>query len=477
MGGEPSLNDYKKAFDEFEANLKNIYGNISSQNEDREGYLVNNEQYQKLKFDIINLYNQQHNPQNIPNNTGINNPFKDHSLKKLKTENLNEAKVQINNGYSFIIINKELHKLICESNEPERYTHKIFYKIIPGSPENISLSRGKDCVQFKKINNENIIGPSSVLGSKINDLDNLNNNIKNDPNKVHTQKTEKWIIIYRDVLSYYTHETFISKILNNKETTQFRGFLVSNEWVDKWKKYSFYDYIKEKFISNNITNDNEIKNFIKLKQSESQLNYDDIYNIENFIIKDENQISEISKTNKSYALLDKNFLNNFINTSKINQISFDIYNHIIKAKPLGKPEFIFQTNNNIINANNNSNNLNNNQNHYVYNSEFLKHLLKFPFFKNDLITQKNFSQNILIKAFLLKKAIIDKLKIIFNLKGIFTFLNNNGLFTNINYENFDINYSGISKILDNNQAQYINSIKKYDTPGNIQLNENEISLI
>ena len=478
MGGEPSLNDYKRAFDDFDFHLKNINDNKVSQQENQKGYLVNNEEYQKLKNEINNLYNKQQKPQNIPNivySNQLNNDFKNIVSKKLKTENLNEVKTQISNGSSFIIINKELHKLICDQNEPEKDYHKIEYKIIPGSPGEIVLSQGKDNIRFKKINNDNIIGPSSILGQKITDLDNSSKNINNNPMKVPAQNIEKWIIIYRNILDYYNNETFIIKSLNNKEPTQFRGFLVNNEWVDKWKKYSFYDSIKEKIIINNISDENNIQNFITLKQTESQLNYDEIYNIQNFIITDENQILEIPKTNKSYALLDKKFLDNFINTLNINQISFDIYNHIIKAKPFGKPEIIFPTNNNIINANNSSNNLNINQSHYVSNSEFLMHLLKFPFFKNDL-TQKKFSQINLAKSFLLKKAIIDKLKLNFSLKEVFNFLDNNKFLKGINYENFDLNYSKISNILNNYQATYINNIKKYDTPGTIQLNKNEISL-
>ena len=103
------------------------------------------------------------------------------------------------------------------------------------------------------------------------------------------------------------------------------------------------------------------------------------------------------------------------------------------------------------------------------------HLLKFPFFKNDL-TQKKFCQINLAKSFLIKKAIIDKLKLNFSLKEVFNFLDNNKFLMGINYENFDLNYSKISNILNNYQATYINNIKKYDTPGTIQLNKNEISL-
>ena len=54
------------------------------------------------------------------------------------------------------------------------------------------------------------------------------------------------------------------------------------------------------------------------EQNKSRLNYDDIYNnIENNIIKNEIEILQIPSINKSYALVDSNFLKNFISNLNI----------------------------------------------------------------------------------------------------------------------------------------------------------------
>jgi len=124
----------------------------------------------------------------------------------------------------------------------------------------------------------------------------VKNKSNNKLTKDNTMKNDNWIIIYRHVLNYFNFENFISNYLNNRmsQPSSIRGFLVDNDWVDNWKKKSFYDEIKSNIIEKNIRDDNIVRNFLLTKQLETKSNYDSILDIKNYIIS-ENKIEEIFK--------------------------------------------------------------------------------------------------------------------------------------------------------------------------------------
>ena len=241
---------------------------------------------------------------------------------RLTTESFPLVESRILNGESFIIINKKLFILICKKNEPEN--NKIEYKIRSRNPGFIQINpnNNKKIIRFKN-NKTNIIDKSTVLAKKNND--GVNNNRNNIFSKINSMNKDNWLIIYGDVINYFNFENYISNNLNNEksEPIKFRGFLVNNDWVDNWKKNSFYEEIKENIILKNIKNDNFISNFIMTKQLETKSNYDGILDIKNYIIPD-NQIEEALKTEKSYALLNENFVSQFMNI-----ISIKLFKYIL----------------------------------------------------------------------------------------------------------------------------------------------------
>lgn len=119
-------------------------------------------------------------------------------------------------------------------------------------------------------------------------------------------------------------------------------------------------------------------------------------------------------------------------------------------------------------------NTNNSISKPMYQSEFLKHLIRFPFSKQELISPFDFHNN-LNKVYLIKKEVIGKLKEIYSLKKLFEILSINNLLVGISYQNCDSNYSKISKYLNENKSNYINGIKKIEIPGVINFNEIENS--
>ena len=82
-----------------------------------------------------------------------------------------------------------------------------------------------------KLNNKNNLGIMDTVKNAIGSNKNINAKVSNK---------------YIDAKNYFENENNISNILKSREITAFfHGYLVNKEWVDKWKNYSSYDYIKK----------------------------------------------------------------------------------------------------------------------------------------------------------------------------------------------------------------------------------------
>ena len=117
----------------------------------------------------------------------------------------------------------------------------------------------------------------------------------------------------------------------------------------------------------------------------------------------------------------------------------------------------------------------NRNNEYGYNSEILKHLIRFLFFKNKLI--HNPKKN-MVSVYLIKCEVIKKFKEQYKLREIiFKLLEDNKILEQLNYQNCNMNYPKISKLLNTNNIDYINSIKSYETQILNNFNSNESFII
>ena len=202
--------------------------------------------------------------------------------------------------------------------------------------------------------------------------------------------------------NYIENENFIVNKLKTPGDQIYEGYLVNKNWVDIWKKYSYYDNINEKIIRKGINDEYTIKKFIIDEQYKSGLNYEDIkIGIENQILKNEEDINQLLSTNQLYLLLNAKFLRSFINNPNIKSHKIVLsYNKIsIKHSKLKSLDFI--TDKNIIGKQNynipkypltQNNTMVNKTKYYSYN---LKHLIRYVFFKYELkqygsSDQKNF---------------------------------------------------------------------------------------
>ena len=64
---------------------------------------------------------------------------------------------------------------------------------------------------------------------------------------------------------YFDIDKKISEKLKSSDKV-FYGFLLDNNWINEWKKYSYYDYIEQKYLENN--DQNKIENIIMRKIQE-----------------------------------------------------------------------------------------------------------------------------------------------------------------------------------------------------------------
>ena len=379
---ESTLIDYKNAFTNFQSFIENISpeeGNIF------DGYLVNHTAYKSLKRFVDDNYEQEQKEQILqPNkynpyeNESKNNAFK---LNKLDTINFDDVKNQILNGEIFIIINEETHNIICKQTDPIKEKNKIKYKI---DKEYLILNPGDDKeIKFKN-NKDNIIDKSRYIEPKAEEKAQNKNSVnefrKNDGN---------WNKIYTDVKNYNENENFIVNKLKTPGDQIYGGYLVNKNWVDKWKKYSYYDNINENIINKGVNEEYAIKKFIIDEQYKTSLNYEDIkIGIENQILKNEEEINQLLSTDQLYVLLNSKFLRSFIINPDIKPYEVILSHNKISIKHSKLKKLDFITDKNIIGQqkkiipqypvtpNNPEVNM---TKYYSYN---LKHLIRYPFFKN-----------------------------------------------------------------------------------------------
>ena len=194
---------------------------------ERKGYLIYNEDFHILK----KLLNYRHYNTYVKHrkNFDIKSLFNENDIKKIeklepiKITSLDYIKNKIKyNDKDFIIITENLIDLINNEHEkPIKFTAQ--------KEKVILVINYKDKLE---LNHNNLILSLPVKASE-------DDEIKN---------------IYDSMLKYFLFEkNFIKQLKENKKKS-YSGFLVGKNWLDKWKKYTNYDEIKEKYLVNNYYN-------------------------------------------------------------------------------------------------------------------------------------------------------------------------------------------------------------------------------
>ena len=432
MGNNNNNYSYTEAFTIFEEyvseNNKRASENLHI------GYLIN----QKKLYEFKDKIKEQDN---------IFNSFQSEKITKLNAENPDEVLKQIDEGAKFILINRTLYAKICIENIINPY--QIKYRIYQ---EYINIYITNNVILKVEKNAQNIIEKTKIL----------------EKNEIDDKIIEK---IHTDIINFYNIEKKFEENLKNINTIEkYYGFLVDNAWVEKWRKYSYYDSIKTKYLQNNIRDKKVITDIIKEEQRKNYYNYNELNDdIEKSTLKDKNEIILKENLDKSFAILDLNFLKQFPFNKRIDQTIFNLnYQTISIVEKTGIIYKSFKTINNIISINNNNfNNLNtsitSNTNN-TFSKEYLKHLMRTIFLKKEFLSPESKYKNNLIKENLIKSDIINDLVQKFKLKELMFNLEKNPKINNITYENFDIKFNEILKIINETDSNYFNSIKQYDDP-------------
>ena len=227
---ESQLNKYRQALYNFDKYIEDIYSQNNC-NKKHQGYLINLNDYEELKKSINHYIYKKYDLQVKKEDTNFDNSEKVFKIKQIEFKTSRFFLNMLCNENKYIIINYDLWVVICENGrENER---PIIYEL---NRPNIKLNfeDGKQLIfryyEFEK----NII--EEITYSDCKNITNFLDEFKK---------------IYKDINIYYQFERdFIKKLEDNKNYYSYYNYayLVSYKWVDKWKKYSNYEEIKNYYL-------------------------------------------------------------------------------------------------------------------------------------------------------------------------------------------------------------------------------------
>ena len=448
-----SLTDYQKGFNQLKNFVKNIPKNKDIINQ---GYFVDYQKYNDFKKIFDSLFDKQQKSA-IYNNQGQQEiDLKILESSKLYTENVDNLQKNLLNNKQYILINEALCQLICIKNR-EKGDNNLIHFFRDDNDLILCNSDGKKQYFRLKFKNSNIFNRDSLyyslysIKSLISSIFNGINAAQTPPNTIDVNYNK----ISQDIINFFLNENKISQFLIYPNSQRYSGFLVDESWVQKWKNYYNYNSIEAKYLKGKFVESQTptmipiIANKLKQKMINNGLE-----NISSYILPNINQIPQ----GKSYMILDEKFLKSYINnqTYNLKPTNFIISQNKIKIE---NSSLIFMANKNCLNNNNliispsSNQNINNSEN-----AQFLKHLLKYEYFKNEYyMPAQNFKN-----AYIVDYYIIKKLMDIYNSKPIFELHFKPK--TEINYQYFETYYNIISKNISNDilkqpSAQEMNNLK------------------
>ena len=466
-----TLNDYQKGFNQLPNFINNIPNNKDIINK---GYFVDYQKYNDFKKICDSLVSKQQ--QSAINNTQGQQEIDLKALEssKLYTENVENLYKNLLNNKPYILINEALCQLICIKNK-ENGDNNLIHFFHNNNDLILCNSDGKKQYFRLKFKNSNIFNRDSLYltQSQISSTDNGTNAPQVPPNTIDVQ----YNVMSQDIINFFLNENKISRFLTYPNSQKYSGFLVDESWVQKWKNNYNYNAIEAKYLKGKFV-ESQTPTMIPIIVNElrhKMINNNGLDNISQYILQNINQIPQ----GKSYMILDEKFLKSYINIQNSNLKST---NFIISQNNINIENTLlnFRTNKNCLNninlippsstssinkavqpqpqpqQNAPMNQLNNNINNE--NAQFLKHLLKYEYFKNEYYMP---AQN-LKNAYIVDYHIIKTLMEIYNSKAIFETQFKPK--TEINYQYFDTYYNIISKNISNDilkqpSAQEINNLK------------------
>lgn len=394
MGNDENytLTDYQKGFNQLKNFVKKIPNNKNIINR---GYFVDYQKYNDFKKIFDSLFNKQQQSA-IYNNQGQQEiDLKELESSKLYTENVDNLYKNLLNNKQYILINEDLCQLICIKNK-EKGTNNSVNFYLNGRDLIICNKDVQKMILRLKFKNSNIFNRDSLYmnPSQISSTDNRTNAPQTNADTIDAQ----YNAMSQDIINFFLNENKISQFLTSQSCQKYNGILVEESWVQKWKNYNNYNAIEAKYLKGKFV-ESQTPTMIPIISNElkqKMINNNGLDNISPYILQNINQIPQ----GKSYMILDENFLKSNINiqNSNLKPTNFIISQNNIKIE---NSSLNFRTNNNYLNNTklitlpgtssihnaaqpqqnapvNQVNNINNSES-----AQFLKHLLKYEYFKNE----------------------------------------------------------------------------------------------
>ena len=425
--------NYRNAISVFEKYLEIIYSTNNEYGTEHRGYLINLKDYEMIKKNTKN------------NCSGI--------IYKINQIEFKTPQYLINmilNGNKYIFINTDLWELICDNDKNNN--SPIIYKV-----NSYDITFNLDNLKLSFSHNKNIIDQKSFRNS-------------------HNYKSnyEKITKIVDSVIKYYNFENKIMNDLKNKRDYNSNSYeyLISKNWINKWKIFSNYEDIKAIYLENNLNNKKDIMNDLIFYLEKNKINYNElsnsVYSVCFRIYNTKKENIEFYLKNDSLVLITYEFLSCFsldISDFFGNSVAYNAFNNKINFYLDNREILSFKSNNNIISLNG------------IINYSHLKQLINIFYFQKKLKSYINGTE-VRNKIYLINKKVINLYKNIFNYKQLYDFLNSNSNTQTINYNNLDIYYYEIINVLLNND--YIDKFIQIEENKNLNtfkdINENFIEL-
>ena len=437
------LIEFKEEIQKFEDNyVKNNFINYNDY-EHHKGYLINLENYNDLKNKIETELKKSINVSLAINNLNI--------LKSIEFKNSTYLLNMLFNGNEYIIINTALWNLFgVKENTDAKFYYSINNGIIIFSlDDNIKL-------KFTCWNHNNIIKKSSFS------FDNNNKYYEFESNY------ERIDNIYNSIFEYSKIETQIEfNLKNNQKKTEF-GYLITENWIQKWMEQLNYRKFKQEF--QNFQNPKKNKDII--------INYEAKFgkikiNLKNLDTKSFESKKDMEKFLKNNSLVLANstfisFLNIYYDVK--NMIRYDINKNFIEFHINGEVVSV-ESKNNIITLKKNIINKLKDESDLI--EIHLKILIKIFCFRKEIEAQINSENkkgnNINNKIFFVNKEWMNQYKKFFDYPKIYGLLNSSPVDTDHN--NIENYYQNLIQLIKTYKKEYLEEIDKKFSSGQFKFTE------
>ena len=318
---EDLLKKYVSVFKNLDLKISN-YNKKDSKN--NKGYIINLEDYEKLKKKINFDKNKSKGSER-----SYDIKFEDRLMiiPELEFKTNQYLINMLLNGNKYKIVDSTFWKIICDKAKDN--SPLTDFEIANNTLNLIINFNGQTALKFDNKKKDNIIEESSLKSKSGNNFDEIKK-------------------IYQNIKHFYDFQNLVENSLKSiKESkVNIKGFLVEKDLIDQWKQKIEYETLKKDFFtpqkSEKIIRDKIIYIFAK-----KQLKFFDLTDIKFNEYNTKEKVELFLKT-KSLVLVNKEFLSFFKRCNTLKEIDFNLYEETIEINFDTTNTLLFKTNNNYI---------------------------------------------------------------------------------------------------------------------------------